>query len=334
MIPTIDAHPSRRLAFWLATFALVTATIGIWMRASFEGWAPLAGTLPHFRHAHSHAGVYGLFFPLAALAWHEAGLPTVGVRTAALYLFASAVAVATFAVAGYALPSIVASSVVGAVWLFGAWRARGAWSRDDALRFGPLAVVIATAFVPPIALTTRRAPLLAQELVHTFLGVLMLGVFVPAALRRLDAKPSPLLGPLALGAAIQLGPLPTWPGAAIVAAYGLGVAHAARELPRLPRALWWLFALGSVGALLRPHGVPHDEAIAGLHFLLLGPLFVSLSRGQGLAAWVVSSAAATMATALLLRAHVPHADGVAAVAGGVWLVAALMLLLRPSFSAR
>ncbi|MCB9615077.1 MAG: hypothetical protein H6721_12130 [Sandaracinus sp.] len=325
---------NRRVAFALAAFAFVTAALGIWMRASFEGWTPLVGALPHVRHAHSHAGVYGLFFPLAALAWHEAGVPTVGARTAALYLFASAVAVITFAVGGYALPSIVASSVVGAVWLFGAWRARRAWSRDDALRFGPLAILIATAFVPPIAITTRRAPLLAQELVHTFLGVLMLGVFVPAALRRLGAKPSPWLAPLALGAAIQLGPLPTWPGAALVAAYGLGVAHAARQLPRLPRALWWLFALGSVGALVRPHGVPHDEAIAGLHYLLLGPLFVSLSRARGLAAWFASGAAATMATVLVVRAHVPHAQGVVAVVGGVWLVAALLLLLRPSFSAR
>ncbi|MCB9602477.1 MAG: hypothetical protein H6722_26110 [Sandaracinus sp.] len=348
----------RRFTLGARVATLVAATLGVWLRLYYAGLVPLPLDALDWRHAHSHAGVYAVLFPLTWLAWRRAGLPVPGPRTTALYFFSCAVATLTFAVAGYALPSIVASAVIAAIWLFTAWSARGVVRvRHDALRLAPVAIVLSTAFIPAIAATARRAPMLASQLVHGFLSILFFLVVIPAALAHTavdepsdepGSRPPParrgdwdarLIGPLGLGAALHLGPLPHFVGAVALALFGGVVAYATRRMPRWPRALWLAFALGGLAMLAFPNGPPPTVAVAGLHFLLLGPVFVSFANAQGLPGLVAGVSALGMGGVLAVDVVLPsavlgaHAHTLAAIFGVVWAVAAVVIL-RPREEAR
>jgi hypothetical protein len=342
----------RRFALGASVAAVAAAGLGAWLRFFYAGLVSLPLDAPDWRHAHSHAGVYAVLFPLTWLAWRRVGLPVPGPRTTALYLVACGVATVTFALGGYALPSIVASTVVGAIWLFTAWSARGVVrARRDALRLAPIAIVLGTAFIPAIAVSTRRDPALANGLVHAFLSILFFLVVVPAALARLasrtpadamDASSSSrvdhalsdarLFGPLGLVAALHLGPLPNLAGAVALALYGFVVAYAARRAPLWPRALWLAFALGGLAMLAFPSGPPHALAVAGLHFLLLGPVFVSLADARGLPSLVAGGSALAMGAVLVVDVVLPtavlgvHAHSLAGALGIVWAIAAVVSL--------
>lgn len=342
----------RRFALGASVAAVVAAALGAWLRFYYASLVSLPLDAPDWRHAHSHAGVYAVLFPLTWLAWRRVGLPVPGPRTTALYLVACGVATVTFALGGYALPSIVASTVVGAIWLFTAWSARGVVrARRDALRLAPIAIVLGTAFIPAIAVSTRRDPALANGLVHAFLSILFFLVVVPAALARLASRTTTdategrsssrvdhalsdarLVGPLGLVAALHLGPLPNLAGAIALAFYGLVVAYAARDAPLWPRALWLAFALGGLTMLAFPSGPPHALAIAGLHFLLLGPVFVSLADTRGLPSLVAGSSALAMGAVLVVDVVLPtavlgvHAHSLAGALGIVWAIAAVVSL--------
>lgn len=348
----------RRFALGASVAAVVAASLGAWLRFYYAGLVSLPLDAPDWRHAHSHAGVYAVLFPLTWLAWRRAGLPVPGPRTTALYLVACGVATVTFALGGYALPSIVASTVVGAIWLFTAWSARGVVrARHDALRLAPIAIVLGTAFIPAIAVSTRRDPALANGLVHAFLSILFFLVVVPAALARLASRTpagathathtshertssrvdhalsdARLLGPLGLVAALHLGPLPHLAGAIALALYGSLVAYAARRAPLWPRALWLAFALGGLAMLAFPSGPPHALAVAGLHFLLLGPVFVSLADARGLPSLVAGGSALAMGAVLVVDVVLPtailgvHAHTLAGALGIVWAIAAVVSL--------
>ncbi|MCB9617047.1 MAG: hypothetical protein H6722_31845 [Sandaracinus sp.] len=339
----------RRFALGASVAAVVAAVLGAWLRFYYAGLVSLPLDAPDWRHAHSHAGVYAVLFPLTWLAWRRVGLSVPGVRTTGLYLVACGVATVTFALGGYALPSIVASTVVGAIWLFTAWSARGlVRARRDALRLAPIAIVLGTAFIPAIAVSTRRDPALANGLVHAFLSILFFLVVVPAALARLASRTpadtadadgtrehttsrvdhtlsdARLFGPLGLVAALHLGPLPNLAGAIALALYGFVVAYAARRAPLWPRALWLAFALGALAMLAFPSGPPHALAIAGLHFLLLGPVFVSLADARGLPSFVAGGSALAMGAVLVVDVVLPtailgvHAHTFAGALGIVW----------------
>lgn len=325
--------PVGRLFVVGASVAIVvTAVLGVWLRLVYAGAATLPLLPAHWRHAHSHAGVYAVFFPLVWLAWRHAGLPIPGARTTTLYFVACALAVIAFAIGGYFVPSIVGSSVVGAIWLFTAWSARRVVrDRRDALRLAPLAIVLGTAFIPAIAVTTRRDPALANALVHAFLSLLFFLLFVPAALARVGASPEPralaLFGTIA---ALHLGPLPHLVGALALASFGGLVAWSARRTPLLVRGLWLAFALGTCAMLAYPSGPPPMLAVAGLHFLLLGPVFVSFVRAPGtslatsLATWVAAYSALAMGAALVMEPTLgSHAHTIAAISGVTWALGAL-----------
>jgi hypothetical protein len=356
----------RRFALGASVAAVVAASLGAWLRFYYAGLVSLPLDAPDWRHAHSHAGVYAVLFPLTWLAWRRVGLPVPGPRTTALYLVACGVATVTFALGGYALPSIVASTVVGAIWLFTAWSARGVVrARRDALRLAPIAIVLGTAFIPAIAVSTRRDPALANGLVHAFLSILFFLVVVPAALARLASRTpanttdttdstdanttdstherassrvdhalsdARVFGPLGLVAALHLGPLPNLAGAIALALYGFVVAYAARRAPRWPRALWLAFALGGLAMLAFPSGPPHALAVAGLHFLLLGPVFVSLADARGLPSLVAGGSALAMGAVLVVDVVLPtailgvHAHTLAGALGIGWAIAAVVSL--------
>ncbi len=304
-------NPGARAAAIALALAL-TLALGTWMRGFLDGAWPLNVDFGHVRHAHSHLGYYGVLFPLAWLGWRAAGASTPGRRTVILYGLAVVVSLLGFLRAGYGPEAIAASTVVGAIWLGSAWaiRRRMADARDP-LGAVPLAVVLAEACIPPIALTLRRDPALAHGFVASFLCVILLGVMVPSALAATRARTPPwplLLGAAAL-AAVALG---VWPSP--VTAIGL-LAYAALlgwsatgALPHHLRASWGAVALGlaAVGVGLLPNTRP--VALAAIHFLVLGPVLGSLAPSILRVAppiwawWTNHVLAAGMALALVLQA--------------------------------
>lgn len=333
--PASDPDPRASRGVAVAAL-LVTAGLGLALRLVFAGDLSLPANLSHLRHAHSHAGVYALFFPLTWAAWRVSGVPAPGPRTTTLYLVASAVAVVVFAMYGYAVPSIVASTVVGVVWLFAAWKAR-AVVRDvaGARRLAPLAIAAATAFIPAIAVATRRDPALAKGLVHAFLALLFFLALAPSALHRVGARvmPSALFGPAAALAALHLGPWPSVAGSVGVLTLGLTVAWSAWSAPALDVRLGWIaFGLGACAMAVSPEGPTHRVAIAGLHYFLLGPLFVSLAKGPSPSprwTWVALAGAGAMGGVIVGAPWLGGAlaERLAAAAGVVWAAAATVGLL-------
>jgi len=308
---------------------VVAAALGIWLRLALAGHAPLVGEFASLRHAHTHAGYYVVLFPLAWLVWHRLGARAPGPRLSALYGVAGLASIAAFAWQGYALASIVGSTVVGAVWLVSAARARG--TTEGWLRVVPVGIALAACFVPPIGVLSSRRPELAQELVQSFLTVLLLLVMVPTALAtlRLPAPPPALWVALTGIAAAFLGPLPLGPLGISLSVLGVLLAAAGfrRPAPAGLRLAWLGVALGLVlvglqGAPPAPH-----RAIAAIHALVLGPLCFTLAPAGRVATAIGLVAAAGMGAAIAaveLGLSPVRSNLWAATAGLVWLPAAAL----------
>lgn len=282
-VAAAEASPWSRGPRALVTAGLLTTlALGVWMRLSLAGLVRLPFDFHHLRHAHSHLGAYGVLFPLAFLAWQVRGAPVPGPRESLVYGLATALAFAGFLRAGYGPEAIVGSTVVGVSWLASAVRLRGLLKKlDEPLALVPPGIVAAMVCVPFIALTLRREPALAQQLVATFLGALLLVVVTPSALASLGVRawPTPLLTACGLLGAAALG---VWPS--VVARVGLGVyalwlASVAKEraLAWPLRLAWLLVGVGllAMAAGLVPNARP--AVIGAIHFLVLGPVLLSLA---------------------------------------------------------
>jgi hypothetical protein len=312
---------------------IATAIWGVAMRGMLAGLWTVPGDYAQLRHAHSHGGVYLVVFPLCVLAWRHLGVPSVGRRTMVWYYAAGASSIVTFSLAGYSVFSIVASTIVAGGWLLAAYRGRSVLQQQGALRLMPVAFVLVTAFIPPIAILTRRNPAMATMLVHSFLATLFLLIALPAALRRIGAVPldARMYAPSALLAAAYLG---AWP-VAIASAGLLGVAALLSwtllrsPIERAHRLAFLGFVAGSV-ALVVLGPVSHNTTIGGLHYLLLGPLFMALAPVYGVMAWCIFAAAAAMGASLVgfswLGPSLAHT--IASAAGVAWAAFATIGLVR------
>ncbi|MBE2250128.1 MAG: hypothetical protein IAE78_11310 [Myxococcus sp.] len=275
------AASSRTAKRLIALSLLVTLGFGVWMRLALTGSVSMGLDFAHLRHAHSHLGAYGVLFPLAFLAWQARGAPTPGPRAMTVYALATALAVVGFLRAGYGPEAIVGSTVVGGLWLWSAFRLRRFVLRLDApLALVPPGIVAAMACVPFIALTLRKDPVFAHQLVATFLSTLLLVVITPSALAAIGARAwaSPALAVAGLLGTASLG---VWSAPASrlgLAVYGLWLASVAlqRSLAPVLRAAWGAVGLGllSMAVELVPNQRP--AVLGALHFLVLGPVLLSL----------------------------------------------------------
>ena len=275
-----QTQPERVILGIVTGAAAITLGLGVWMRFWLAG-APAAKSdlvFAHVRHAHSHLGYYGLLFPLSWAALALAGDRRPSARTLMGYGGAVAIAITGFLAGGYTALSIAGSTAVGAIWLHVAFLNRKnarLWRSWRALP--PLGVLFGTLLIPPIGVLTPRDPALAAQLVRVFLTLILLNVFVPAALVRTRPPIAPLWMAASLTAAMasafpELGGL-SWAWVLLA----VGIARSAAELPQLLRTLWTGLALSFLAMpspLLR-----HDSAvaIAGLHFIVLGPLLVTFA---------------------------------------------------------
>lgn len=318
---------------------LITLALGVVMRLSLAGLVTLPLDFHHLRHAHSHLGAYGVLFPLAFLAWHARGAPVPGPRESLGYALATALAFFGFLRAGYGPEAIVGSTIVGGSWLTSAFRLRAAVRRfDDPLALVPPGIVAAMVCVPFIALTLRKDPALAQQLVATFLGALLLVVVTPSALASLGVRawPTPLMTVAGLAGAAALG---VWPSAIArvgLALYALWLASVARQraLGWAVRLSWLLVGLGLLAMAIGLVPNARPAVIGAIHFLVLGPVLLSLAPRRWpvvsrLAAPPLLLALGLHSGALLLQAfEAAPWSFVAAALGGVlafawWAVAAL-----------
>jgi len=286
--PVNPARAQRAERVIIAALLITTLSLGVFLRFQLAGVWSDVGDFKQLRHAHSHLGYYGVLFPLLWLGWRASGGRVLSPPGFALYALAAAVSALSFAGWGYSFASIAGSTVVGGGWLVVAWRNR-AWLRArSSWRFvGPPAVVIGACFVPPIAVFTSRDPEFAQELVRTFLGVLVFGVFVPGALDRLRVRA--LYGPVWLVAAavasvwLGLGVHPLLSAGLLVCGGWIAFAVGRGRMPWWLRAVWLAFGFGAMG--LAAGLVPKTIAmtLGALHFAFLGPLLVTWvrdSRGE------------------------------------------------------
>ena len=270
----------------LAILSLVgTLTLGVLMRWAFAGTPLPWGSLINLRHAHSHLGYYGVLFPLMWWAWARLGAPVPGRRLLAVYAAAVGASALGFAAEGYGPTAIAGSTTVLAVWIYSAWllaRWRPGRRGLGWLSPAPLAIVLGAALIPPVAVLSTRDAALSAQVAHSFLSILTLGALTPTALAVLDTEPPPAALWLAatLAGAFFLGPLrSSWTGLGL-AALGLALGRSLwRARARSAAGLAWAGAVPAMLALgsgLLPYG--YEVAIAGVHYLLLGPVLLSLAR--------------------------------------------------------
>lgn len=272
---------------WLL-FVVVTLAVGVvlrWVLSSTVPTSVLPTDFAFWRHAHSHLGYYGVLFPLAFAAWSATSNKPASRRETRFYLLCCALSFVGFAAQGYKLLSIAASSVVGAVWVVHAVRHRGFLRRRDVLAPVPLALLASVCFVPPIAVFTRRDPVLANHLVHTFLGILLLGVMAPTVFHLFvdDETRPPHLGWIGLAGAallsVHLGPAPH-----VVLSLGAVLVAGVWLHTMVTSTMPWPLRLG-VGAtalvLLFVPAAPTPLAplatVGALHWLILGVLLLGFA---------------------------------------------------------
>lgn len=285
-------------------FLLLTLVVGTLLRAVLAGWGTLGPlSFADVRHAHSHLGYFAVLFPLAWVAMAQAGNPVPGPRLRGVYFGGAAVAFAGFLRGGYTFEAIVGSTLVGGVWLVFAWQNRRALGQLHSFvsNVGP-GVLLASGFIPPIAVYTSKDAALAQRLVQTFLFLLLFGALLPVVLRKVRARPPPW---------------PVWTAAGFLAALNFGVSSdmawtgigpvglaaciffsvSAPGVTWLDRSLFAASGLGVLLMGLRLLDNARDIALAGVHFAILGP-FLTPFFTRFRRPWAVGAAA--MGAALLL----------------------------------
>ena len=317
----------------------VAVLLGLFLRWQMAGATTLfAESFANLRHVHTHLGFYGALLPLAwiAAAGDDHALPRL---TAPLYALFVVMAHVGFAFWSYGLLAIAGSTGVLGTWLFAAWRRRRLVVQGDGWLFGvPLAMPLAAACIPPIAVFLRRAPALSQSMIQTFLGLLVLAVLVPSALHvvgaRAPRKPvwflAAVLGAVALG--FDSLSLLLLPAAAV-----LLVTAVRAPMDFVLRALWIAFGGGAVAlslGLLQPLAA---TGVAALHFAVLGPVLPTLvwpyAERVPAALRVLWAIAVAAMSAAILTGSAPGAAITASVVVAL-LALNLVLILAPAFRAK
>jgi hypothetical protein len=276
----------------LFIFLLGTTVCGLILRLQLAGIDTGAAGLLDWRRAHSHLGYYGFLFPAAWICWTAEGHWTPTEKIFGFYTALVIFSFVGFLAQGYGVIATVGSTLVLAVWLFFAWKNRTfpGFRQGSVLSAVPLNIVFAACCIPVIAISTSRSPELVAPAVRTFMTILLLGVFVPSLIGRLDSRATaPILWVFLtlLSAADASGFVDSAMLRAGTVGYGVLLMTLIFKT-RLPPAVfpfwlaghWMIFAFGLI---LRGLGIlpgSHPVMIAGLHFLVLGPIFLSLLRLQ------------------------------------------------------
>lgn len=310
--------PGRSAAAILAALG-ATVLLGLFLRWQLAGVTDLwVAQYAQLRHVHTHLGLYGALLPLAWLAAYgdDGALPRL---TGPIYGALVIAAHVGFASAGYGVLAIAGSTGVLTIWLFAAWRRRRLVIDGDGWLFGaPIAIPIAAACIPAIAVTLRRDPALSAGIVQSFLSVLVLGVLVPAALHvtgaRAPKKPLWLVAALAGAAALGFEQLSLL---LLPVALVLLVTALRTRIDPLLRVLWLAFALGAGALATGLVATAAATGVAALHFAVLGPIMMGLAWPYVERVPQIVRVAWVLAVTAMCGAIYLHAPLAAAVCGSV-----------------
>lgn len=283
-------RPQAGTAGLAAASLLGTVALGAWMRWQLAGVDPSGLAHLHaLRHAHMHLGYYGILFPVLWLVLGRAGVDVPGPRTSRLYGLFVAVSTVGFLAGGYTPTAIVGSTGVLAIWLLSAWQLREQAQRllkRDWLAPIPVAILLAALAVPAIAIASARDSTWTLPIVRSFLILLLTGAFAPALLASLGLR-----APLAIGwlLAATAGSVAAGFGELVSPLLGGGTVWLAlvvawsawRRGSRTSPVLLTHWIAGLTGLAVHGLGwIPHEGsvALAGLHYLLLGPVLLTAAR--------------------------------------------------------
>lgn len=298
-------------------FLGVTVLLGAAMRWDLAtGWLSGRGAVFGFvRHAHSHAGFYGLL----TLAWWGVAStltgPVLPVWFARVHIVCAALATVLFALMGYRAPTMALSTVVAGGWVWTVVAMGRKQPRRRWMGLAPAGVALGVLLVPVIAVTARTDLAMSRQLAMAFIAVMLLLVFVPAALEALHApRRGPaavhVLSAVACSFALAFHHSVPVAGTTAMLFHGALLSWSIWRMPARSHLLWLWRGTGpglAVLALWPRPGEPNVH-LAGLHGLILGPLLLTLC--EVLLApppgWVVApyvAALAAMVGALAFGSH-------------------------------
>lgn len=272
-------------------FLFATICLGVLLRAQFSGLTSF-GISFDIRRAHSHLGFYGFLFPFI---WSRARLSGMWAPTGLLswgYVCVVLIATVSFALQGYGTVSRASSGLVMLVWIVFSLKN---WTKFPLLKRCwlsaiPFGVLMASACVALVAFYASQGHIeLSQQYVRAFLACLTFGVFVPFALWSCQfTAPSALLWCAAtMGNAIFLAeifPKDLFLWGPLAIAYF--IFSACRHLLRFDAAklrlffYWILLSLSCFGLAFSVLPNSRLIVVAGMHFVILGPLIASFIHFQ------------------------------------------------------
>lgn len=310
-------------------FFMVTVLLGLAMR-----WDLATGVVsqwglsfPNLRHAHSHAGYYGVLTIGWWLSERRAG---VAMHRTVVTVYAGTALVATvaFTFMGYRPFTIVLSTVVASLWVVMGIRR---WRRADRrakewLDCALPGLIIGVSLIPVVAVTARRDLGLSREIAHVFVTTILLTVFIPAAwqaLRRRRRVSLFIFVPLVVMTSVRIVFMDRAPVPFAIAGCLLSVLTTwvivSEPLDGLVKLGWLILPASLLAGMFSSSAHGDALRIAGLHLLILGPVLTSLypsdEVGPGLK-WAYRSTLLLMVVSIaspatLLPANPPLATAVA-----------------------
>lgn len=276
---------------WIIPFLIITAVTGLIFRMQMAGVKLDFLQDLDLRRAHSHLGYYGVLFPMAWMALASAKWNVPLNRS---FVFYSLIVIASFIGflwKGYGLLSIVASTIVLVIWIIFVWQNRiyinflkGSWIHSI-----PISIILSACLIPIVAVKSGDGSGVARNIAETFLALLMFGVFVPSILHRgITSSPSSKMWTLAcITASIDISNLfETWVfgigtvflGFLLIQALFVEFFQKAKKIPLRLLLYWAGFSISLILVGLRIFPQTHMTAIAGIHFLILGPILLSFFK--------------------------------------------------------
>lgn len=354
-LPKSRIMPNACQLIWLSGFILLTALLGLALR-----WQMAGASIPwlsglDIRRAHSHLGFYGVLFPATWITLSSLGSNTPGRRTFFFYCGFALLSTVGFLFWGYGILAITSSTAVLFVWLHHAWKNQShqrLLSRNW-MGASALSIYISAILIGAVAISTRTQPELANKLARSFLTLLLFGVFIPSALNTFTRH-----APVAItwffgivSGAIYLTELSThWFFGVGLVSVGLEISRALwkthiderqknqYQIDRRILCLWAIFAgsLIATGLGLLPYS--YFSAIAGIHYLILGPLLMTfaithlrLELGSVLR-MIYEGSFLTMVASIALKAvapqHFQELQHLAAISGSLLVISMILIIIR------
>ncbi|MCM2282651.1 MAG: hypothetical protein NDI61_12480 [Bdellovibrionaceae bacterium] len=299
-VPRPTNQPHRRLIS-IAILLIATMALGLAYRLQISQPPQLAGLgldwlyALDLRRSHSHLGFYGVLFPIAWFLWRGTQAWVPNGKWLTLYMWLSGASALVFLLQGYSAAAITLSSLILIYWILFAIRNRSLRGLLKRHWIAPVApsIALVTVMIGAVAILTRPQPHLANSLARAFLALLLFGVFIPAGLKVISRRP-PLSWPWLIAstlAAFDLTEILTTKWAGLGLAWcGLEILRATlapvsdpsgdASMDRRLQLMWGLLAISFMllGTSLVP--ISHFISIAGLHFLILGPLLTTFAFGH------------------------------------------------------